>query len=87
MERVFSQLMDRIEKQLSLLNEMLEPLENMYDKDTTTNMIQNMVETNLKNIISTYYLNFLKDIAALANGLLTGKIKTIQHRLPTEVFF
>lgn len=53
-ERVFSESMNRIEKQLNSLNEMDELLKNIYDNDTVTNMIQNIVETSLKDIISAY---------------------------------
>lgn len=52
--RVFNESMDRIKNQLNSLNEMQELLEKMYDKDTATNMIQNMIETSLKDIISAY---------------------------------
>jgi len=53
-DRVFNESMNRIEKQLNSLKEMQELLKNIYDKDTVTNMIQNIVETSLKDIISAY---------------------------------
>lgn len=53
-DRVFNESMDRIKKQINSLNEMQEMLEKMYDKDTATNMIRNMIETSLKDIISAY---------------------------------
>lgn len=53
-DRVFNESMERIKNQLNSLNEMLELLEKIYDKDTATNMIQNMIETSLKDIISAY---------------------------------
>jgi len=53
-KRVFNESMDRIKNQLNSLNEMKELLERIYDKDTATNMVQNMIETSLKDIISAY---------------------------------
>lgn len=53
-ERVFSESMDRISKQLNSLDEMQDLLDKVYDRDTIANMIQNLVETSLKDIISAY---------------------------------
>lgn len=53
-ERVFNESMNRIKNQLNSLNEMQEMLDKMYNKDTATNMIQNLIETSLKDIISSY---------------------------------
>lgn len=53
-ERVFNVSMDRVKNQINSLNEMQELLEKVYDKDTATIMIQNLVDTSLKDIISAY---------------------------------
>lgn len=53
-DRVFDESMNRIREQLNALNEMQEVLEEMFDKDTAENMIQSMIETSLKEIISAY---------------------------------
>lgn len=53
-DRVFVESMNRIKEQLNSLNEMQEVLEEMFGKDTAKNMIQNMIETSLKEIISAF---------------------------------
>lgn len=53
-DRVFNESMERIKIQLNSLSEMQELLERIYDIDTVANMIQNMIETSLKDIISAY---------------------------------
>ncbi|MCZ2258083.1 hypothetical protein [Sporosarcina sp. G11-34] len=53
-DRVFNVSMDRVKNQINSLNEMQELLEKVYDKDTATIMIQNLIETSLKDIISAY---------------------------------
>lgn len=53
-DRVFNVSMDRVKNQINSLNEMQELLEKVYDKDTATIMIQNLVDTSLKDIISAY---------------------------------
>lgn len=52
--RVFNVSLNRIENQLNSLNEMKEMLEKMYNKDIAANMVQNMIESSLKDIISAY---------------------------------
>lgn len=53
-DRVFNESIGRIENQLNSLDEMQGILQEIYNKDTSTNMVQNIIETSLKEIISAF---------------------------------
>lgn len=53
-DRLFNESMDRIKKQLNSLTEIQTLLEDVHDKGTAANMIQNMIETSLKDVVSAF---------------------------------